>query len=40
MLGKKSKLQEVGYLDFINQYLSKNQVKLITMYKDKTSEMF
>ncbi len=27
-------------MDFINQYLSKNTVKMITITEDKTSDMF
>lgn len=27
-------------MDFINQYLTKNQVKMITITEDKTSDMF
>ena len=32
--------QEITYMDFINQYLSKNIVKMITITEDKTSDMF
>ena len=32
--------QEVTYMDFVNQYLSKNAVKMITISEDKTSDMF
>lgn len=27
-------------MEFINQYLSKNQVKMITITEDKTNDMF
>ena len=27
-------------MDFINQYLTKNQVKMITISEDRSSEMF
>lgn len=27
-------------MDFVNQYLSKNQVKMITIMEDKSSDMF
>jgi AFG3 family protein len=39
-LSSKSPSQEITYMDFVNQYLSKNQVKMITITEDKTSEMF
>jgi AFG3 family protein len=39
-LAGKSPSQEITYMDFVNQYLSKNQVKMITIAEDKTSEMF
>jgi hypothetical protein len=32
--------QEITYMDFVNQYLSKNVVKMITISEDKTSDMF
>jgi len=32
--------QEITYMDFVNQYLSKNTVKIITITEDKTSDMF
>ena len=32
--------QEITYMDFVNQYLSKNQVKMITITEDKQSENF
>ena len=32
--------EEINYMDFINQYLTKNQVKMITISEDRTSEMF
>lgn len=32
--------QEITYMDFVNQYLSKNQVKMITITEDKTSDTF
>lgn len=32
--------QEITYMDFINQYLSKNSVKMITISEDKTSDNF
>lgn len=32
--------EEVTYMDFVNQYLSKNLVKMITISEDKTSDMF
>jgi hypothetical protein len=31
---------EITYMDFVNQYLSKNQVKMITISEDKASDMF
>ncbi|CDW88581.1 afg3-like protein 2 [Stylonychia lemnae] len=39
-LTSKSPSQEITYMDFINQYLTKNQVKMITITEDKTSDMF
>jgi len=39
-LNSKSPSQEITYLDFINQYLSKNQVKMITIAEDKSNDMF
>lgn len=39
-LSSKSPSQEITYMDFVNQYLSKNQVKMITITEDKTSDMF
>lgn len=39
-LGMSSPSLEITYLDFINQYLSKNQVKMITIKEDKSSDMF
>lgn len=32
--------QEITYIDFINQYLSKNQVKMITIMEDKSNDSF
>jgi len=32
--------QEVTYMEFINQYLTKNQVKMITITQDRGNEMF
>jgi ATP-dependent Zn protease len=31
---------EITYMEFVNQYLSKNQVKMITITEDKSSDMF
>lgn len=39
-LGSKSPSQEITYMDFVNQYLSKGVVKMITITEDKTSDMF
>lgn len=39
-LSSKSPSSEITYMDFINQYLSKNVVKIITITEDKTSDMF
>jgi hypothetical protein len=39
-LSSKSPSQEVTYMDFVNQYLSKNQVKMITISEDKSSDTF
>lgn len=39
-LSSKSPSQEITYMDFVNQYLAKNQVKMITIAEDKSSEMF
>ena len=39
-LSSKSPSQEITYMDFVNQYLSKNLVQLITITEDKTSDMF
>jgi len=39
-LGSKTPSQEITYLDFINQYLSKNQIKMITIAEDKSNDMF
>ena len=39
-LSSKSPSQEITYMDFVNQYLSKNQVKMVTITEDKTSDMF
>ena len=36
----KSPSQEITYMDFINQHLSRNQVKMITISEDKSSDMF
>lgn len=32
--------QEITYLDFVNQYLTKNQVKMITIMEDKSGDTF
>lgn len=39
-MSSKSPSQEITYMDFVNQYLSKNQVKMITITEDKSSDMF
>jgi len=39
-LTNKAGSTEITYMDFVNQYLSKNQVKMITITEDKTSDMF
>lgn len=39
-LAGKSTSQEITYMDFVNQYLSKNVVKMITITEDKSSDMF
>jgi len=32
--------EEVTYIDFINNYLAKNQVEMITITEDKSSDTF
>jgi hypothetical protein len=32
--------KEVTYMEFVNNYLTKNVVQMITVYQDKTNEMF
>ena len=32
--------KEITYMEFVNQYLNKNQVKMITITEDKSSDMF
>lgn len=39
-LSNKASSQEITYMDFVNMYLSKNQVKMITITEDKSSDMF
>jgi flagellar biosynthesis GTPase FlhF len=39
-LSSKSASQEITYMDFVNQYLSKGIVKMITITEDKSSDMF
>jgi len=39
-VGSKKASSEITYMDFVNQYLSKNQVSMITISEDKNSDMF
>lgn len=39
-LSNASPSQEITYMEFINQYLTKNLVKMITIAEDKTSDNF
>jgi len=32
--------KEITYMEFVNQYLTKSKVKMITVSQDKTNEMF
>ena len=37
---KKKPSSELTYMDFVNNYLTKNQVKMITITEDKHNSMF
>jgi hypothetical protein len=39
-LGGAPPSQEINYQDFVNQYLARNQVKIITISEDKANESF
>jgi AFG3 family protein len=39
-LTNKATSSEITYMDFVNQYLSKNVVKMVTITEDKSSDMF
>lgn len=32
--------KEITYMDFVNQYLSKNKIKMISVSQDKSNETF
>lgn len=39
-LSNRATSTEITYMDFVNQYLSKNVVKMITITEDKSNDMF
>jgi hypothetical protein len=39
-LTNRATTSEITYLDFVNQYLSKNVIKMITITEDKSADMF